>query len=103
MLAVFTAPGRAVRAAQDLAVAAPTIGVQIRAGVHCGEIERRGDDVAGIAVHLASRVMDRAEPNQVLVSRTITDLVFGSGLTFHSAGEHELKGIPATWELYTPV
>lgn len=102
LLAVFQAPGRAVRAAQELAEAAASMGIEIRAGIHCGEIEKRGDDVAGIAVHLASRVMDRADPGQVLVSRTVTDLVYGSGLTFASAGEHELKGIPAQWELFAP-
>jgi class 3 adenylate cyclase len=73
----------------------------MRAGVHVGEIELRGDGVAGIAVHLAARVMGKAGPGEVVVSRTVRDLTVGSGLEFRDFGLHELKGIPGLWELFT--
>ena len=80
----------------------PAIGVELRAGTLTGEIELRQDgDVSGIAVHLASRVESQAKPGEVLVSQTLTDLTIGSGLIFESSGEHELKGIPGTWELFS--
>jgi class 3 adenylate cyclase len=79
------------------------LGLEIRAGVHTGEIEMRGDDLAGIAVHLAQRVSAMAEPSDVLVTRTVTDLVVGSGMRFENRGEHQLKGIPGTWTLYSVV
>ena len=82
----------------DAAVA--RIGLQIRAGLHTGECERRGDDVGGIAVHIASRVAALAGAGQILVSRTVTDLVVGSDMTFSDAGEHELKGVPGSWHLF---
>jgi class 3 adenylate cyclase len=72
----------------------------VRAGLHTGEIERHGDDVAGIAVHIAARVLALAEPDEVLVSRTVVDLVAGSGLVFHDRGTHELKGVPGEWEMF---
>jgi class 3 adenylate cyclase len=75
--------------------------IEVRAGLHTGEIELRGDDVAGIAVHLAQRVSALADPGEVLVSRTVTDLVAGSGIQFKDRGEHDLKGISGTWHLYT--
>jgi class 3 adenylate cyclase len=68
--------------------------------VHTGEIEIVGDDVAGIGVHIAARVMSAAAPGEVLVSRTVVDLVTGSGITFEGRGEHELKGVPGRWALY---
>jgi len=68
--------------------------------VHTGEIELRGDDVSGLAVHLGARVAALAGPSQVLVTRTVTDLVAGSGLSFTEHGEHELKGLPGSWPLY---
>jgi class 3 adenylate cyclase len=74
--------------------------VAIRAGVHTGEIERRGDDVAGIAVHIAARVMALASQDEVLVSRTVKDLVAGSGLRFEDRGTHALKGVPERWEVF---
>jgi len=77
--------------------------IEVRAGLHTGEVEVRGDDVAGIAVHLAQRVSSLARPGEVLVSRTVTDLVVGSGVRFDDRGEHELKGIPGTWHLYAVV
>jgi class 3 adenylate cyclase len=72
----------------------------IRAGVHVGEIEQRGPDIAGIAVHIAQRICSAAEPGETLVSRTITDLTAGSGVEFDDRGAHELKGLDAPWQLY---
>ena len=76
------------------------LGIEVRAGVHTGEIELRGEDVSGVAVHLGARVAALAGPNQVLVTRTLTDLVAGSGLHFTEHGEHELKGLPGSWSVY---
>ena len=76
------------------------LGIEIRAGVHTGEIELRGNDVSGLAVHLGARVAALAGPSQVLVTRTVTDLVAGSRLHFTQHGEHELKGLPGSWFLY---
>jgi class 3 adenylate cyclase len=92
VLATFEGPGRAVRCACALRDAVRPLGVEIRAGLHSGEIELRGDDVAGMAVHIAARVSARAGAGEVLVSRTVTDLVAGSGIEFEDRGEHELKG-----------
>ncbi len=99
-LATFDGPARAVRCAVAIASAVQALGLEIRAGVHTGEIELRGDDVAGVAVHIASRVSGLAGPGQVLVSRTVVDLVAGSGIEFADCGEHELKGVPGPWQLY---
>jgi class 3 adenylate cyclase len=78
----------------------PEIGLDVRVGVHTGEVERRATDILGIAVHLACRVCETAQPGEVLVSRTVVDLVAGSGTTFDDRGEHKLKGIPAAWRLF---
>ena len=75
-------------------------GIEIRAGLHTGEIALDGDEVQGIAVHIGARVGALAQPSEVLVSQTVKDLVAGSGLTFEDAGEHELKGVPDRWRLY---
>jgi class 3 adenylate cyclase len=75
--------------------------VQIRAGVHTGECERMADDIAGMAVHVAARVSASAGPGEVRVSRVVRDLVSGSGIDLQPCGEHELKGVPGTWELYS--
>ena len=93
-------PARAVRCALALATAVGQIGLAIRAGLHTGEIEIRGRDIGGIAVHAASRVMTQSLPNEVLVSRVVTDLVAGAGLTFAERGSHELKGLPGRWDLF---
>ena len=77
------------------------LGVEIRVGLHAGEIVRRGDNVGGIAVHLAARVMSIAEGGEVVVSRTVKDLTAGSGLMFADRGTHQLKGIPEEWQLFT--
>jgi class 3 adenylate cyclase len=76
------------------------LGLQLRAGVHTGECLQRGDDLGGIGVHIGARVAALAAPDQVLVSRTVTDLVAGSGLEFADRGEHELKGVPGSWQLF---
>jgi class 3 adenylate cyclase len=100
-LATFDAPGRAIRCALALGEATKRLGVSIRVGVHVGEVEVRGDDVAGIAVHIGARICALARASEVLVSRTVLDLVAGSGLQFRDAGEHELKGVPDRWQLYS--
>jgi class 3 adenylate cyclase len=99
-LATFDGPGRAVQCACAIRDAVKALEVEVRTGLHIGEIELRGNDVAGIAVHLAQRVCALAQPAEVLVSRTVTDLVAGSGLKFEDRGEHELKGVPGSWHLY---
>jgi pimeloyl-ACP methyl ester carboxylesterase len=99
-LATFDGPARAIRCATAIRDGARQIGMEIRAGLHTGEIERRGSDVAGIAVSIATRVMTAATGGEVLVSRTVTDLVAGSGIAFDDRGEHELKGVPGRWALY---
>jgi class 3 adenylate cyclase len=102
-LATFDGPARAVRCAQAISIAVRELGLEVRAGVHTGEIEFAGDDVRGIAVHIGSRVMSLAGPSEVLVSRTVKDLVAGSGLVFEDRGEHALKGVPDRWHLYLVV
>jgi class 3 adenylate cyclase len=99
-LAVFDGPARAVECACALRGGVRSLGLDIRAGLHTGEIETRGNDVAGIAVHIAARVSSLAGAGEVLVSRTVTDLVVGSGIEFENRGEHELKGVPGSWHLY---
>jgi class 3 adenylate cyclase len=101
VLATFDGPARAVQCACAIRDGVVALGIEVRAGVHTGEIELRGDDVSGVAVHLGARVAALAGPSQVLVSRTVTDLVAGSGLSFTEHGEHELKGLPGSWPLYT--
>jgi len=103
ILAIFDAPALAIRCAIALRDELQGLGIRIRAGIHTGEIERRADDVGGLGVHIAARVQSLAAPGQLLVSRTVTDLVIGSGLTFEEHGEHQLKGIPGTWHLFTVV
>jgi len=100
VLATFDGPGRAVRCALALGTAAQQIGLPLRAGLHTGEIEIRGKDIGGIAVHAAARVMAQSLPTEVLVSRVVTDLVAGAGLKFSERGSHELKGLPGRWDLF---
>ncbi len=100
ILATFDGPGRAVRCALAFEAAAGQIGLPLRAGLHTGEIELRGGDVGGIAVHAAARVMAQCKPNEVWVSRVVTDLVAGAGLKFSERGSHELKGLPGRWDLF---
>jgi class 3 adenylate cyclase len=100
ILATFDGPGRAIRCALALRAELEDAGVQIRAGLHTGEIEARDDDVGGIAVHIAARVMAAAAPGEVLVSRTVRDLVAGSGITLQDRGTHTLKGLDDPWQLF---
>lgn len=100
-LAVFDGgPARAIRCARALQEALQADELELRAGLHTGEVEMRGEDVSGIAVNTAQRVQALARPNEVLVSRTVVDLVAGSGIEFEDRGEHELKGVPGTWRLF---
>jgi class 3 adenylate cyclase/pimeloyl-ACP methyl ester carboxylesterase len=100
LLATFDGPARAVRCARLLCHELSSQGVAIRAGVHTGEIELRGDDVGGIAVHIGARVEAAAGPGEVLVTRTVKDLVAGSGIVFADRGSHALKGVPEEWQLF---
>jgi class 3 adenylate cyclase len=100
VLATFDGPGRAIRCAQAICEVVRRYGIEVRAGLHAGEIEKRGQSVAGIAVHIGQRVSALASAGEVLVSRTIVDLVTGSGIGFEDRGEHELKGVPGTWQLF---
>jgi class 3 adenylate cyclase len=100
VMATFDGPARAITCAVAIRDALKGLALDVRAGIHCGEIEIRGDDVAGIAVHTAARVAALASTGEVLVSRTVTDLVAGSGIEFIDRGEHELKGVPGSWRLF---
>ena len=99
-LATFDGPARAVYSAQAIVDRVRTLELEVRAGVHTGEVELDGDDVRGLAVAIGSRVGALAGPSEVLVTQTVKDLVAGSGLSFEDAGEHELKGVPDRWKLY---
>ena len=99
-IAVFDGPARAVRCAQAISESMSRTGVEIRAGLHTGEIESNGDDIAGLAVAIGARVGDLAEAGEVLVSSTVKDLVVGSGLQFEDRGIHTLKGVPDSWHLH---
>jgi class 3 adenylate cyclase len=99
-LAMFDGPQRAIRCAIAIRDAVQTLGIQVRAGLHTGECEVRGDDIGGIAVHIGARVSALAGPNDVLVSSTLRDLVIGSGLEFEERGTHKLKGVPGEWHLF---
>ncbi len=99
-LAMFDGPQRAIRCAMAIRDAVQALGIEVRAGLHTGECEVRGDDIGGIAVHIGARVSALAGPNDVLVSSTLRDLVIGSGLEFEERGAHELKGVPGEWRLF---
>jgi DNA-binding NarL/FixJ family response regulator len=99
-LALFDAPARAIRCAVAIREALRAEGVEIRIGMHSGEVELRDDDVGGIAVNLGARVATTARPGEVVVSSTVRDLVAGSGLAFDDRGEHALKGVPERWRLF---
>jgi class 3 adenylate cyclase len=99
-LAMFDGPQRAIRCAMAIREAVQALGIEVRAGLHTGECEIRGDDIGGIGVHIGARVSALAGPNDVLVSSTLRDLVIGSGLEFEDRGTHELKGVPGEWHLF---
>ena len=100
VLAIFDGPARAIACAVALRSGVRSLGLEIRTGIHTGEIERRGDNVGGIGVHIAARVESAAQSGEILVSRTVKDLVVGSGFSFVSRGAHALKGVPEEWELF---
>ena len=102
ILATFDGPGRAVEASIALRDHARSLGLELRAGLHTGEIERRADDISGLAVHLASRVQSVAAPGEVVVSSTVVDLTIGSGLEYEPRViEDDLKGFDRTFSLFT--
>ncbi len=100
ILATFDGPARAIRCAGDIRDAVRRSGLDVRCGLHTGEVTRRNGDVSGIAVHIGARVSSAALPGEVLVTRTVRDLVAGSGIVFDDRGEHSLKGVPESWALY---
>ena len=99
-LAMFDGPQRAIRCAMAIRDAVQSLGIQVRAGLHTGECEVRGDNIGGIGVHIGARVSALAEANEVRVSSTLRDLVIGSGLEFEERGAHQLKGVPGEWSLF---
>ena len=103
LLATFDGPARGIRCAQHLRDEVRRTGLEIRSGLHAGEVIRRADSIAGITVHIGARVGALAGPGEVLVTRTMRDLVAGSGILFEDRGEHELKGVPDRWALYAAV
>jgi len=103
IMASFDGPARAVRCASAIASQVKQLGLDVRAGVHTGEVQVMGDNIGGIAVHIASRVQSESAPGEVLVSSTTKDLIAGSGISFQPRGERDLKGVPGTWHLYAVV
>jgi class 3 adenylate cyclase/pimeloyl-ACP methyl ester carboxylesterase len=99
ILARFTTPAQAVRCAASMVASAQDYGLELRAGLHAGEVEVRGEDIGGLAVHIASRVTSMAAPREVLVTGTVRDLVVGSGIVFDDRGRHNLKGVPDEWQV----
>jgi class 3 adenylate cyclase len=99
-LAIFPSATNAVRAAQELRTALLPVELQLRVGIHVGEVDRRGDDVSGIAVVIAARVLAHAKQGELLVSEAVPPTVAGSGIEFRVRGEHRLKGVPGAWCLY---
>jgi class 3 adenylate cyclase len=102
-LASFDGPARAIRCALAMTEATRPLGIDLHLGLHTGECEVRGDDLGGLAVHIAARIGALASPGEVLVSSTVKDLVAGSRIDFVDRGEHQLKGVPGTWKLYRAV
>ena len=101
VFASFDGPARAIRCALAVIEVAHNLDVEIRAGLHTGECELAGNDLAGVTVHIGARIADLAEPRQVLVSGTVRDLVVGSNINFSSRGVQALKGVPGEWSLFT--
>ena len=98
--ATFDGPARAISCGREIVTSVRDLGIEVRAGVHSGECELRGDDVGGIAVHIGARVMAEAGPGEVLTSSTVKDLVVGSGIGFADRGSASLKGVPGEWRLF---
>jgi class 3 adenylate cyclase len=101
LVATFTGPAQAVRCAQAIRDAAGQIGLEVRVGVHTGQIENRGVDIGGMAVHIAARVQAAARPGEILVTRTVVDIAVGSGIEFEPRGQRVLKGVPGRWPLFS--
>jgi class 3 adenylate cyclase len=101
VVATFEGPGRAVQCAASMRDALHTLAIEIRTGIHAGEIERRGPDISGIAVYVAARVMEHAGPGEILVSGAVPLLMAGSGVKFENRGEWALKGVPGEWPIFT--
>ena len=99
-LALFDAPCRAIRCARAISVEVHSLGLHARLGIHTGEIERRGPDIAGLAVHISARVAALARADEILVSSVVPMLVLGSELAFRDRGEHTLKGVPGRWQVF---
>ena len=99
-LATFDGPARAIRCAKAISDAMRPLGIEVRCGLHTGEIEIVDSDVAGLAVHIGARIAALAGPGEVLVSRTVKDLVAGAGFQFTARGPHSLKGVPEEWDVY---
>jgi class 3 adenylate cyclase len=99
-LAMFDGPQRAIRCAMAIRDAVQALGIEVRAGLHTGKCEVRGDDIGGFGVHIGARVSAVARANEVPVSSTLRDLVMGSGLEFEERGAHELKRVPGEWHLF---
>ena len=102
-LATFDGPGRAIRCAKAICDAVSKLGIDVRVGVHTGEVEVTPSDVRGIAVHIASRIAALGKGNEIIVSRTVKDLVAGSGFGFEDLGSHQLKGISEDWQVYKAI
>jgi class 3 adenylate cyclase len=100
VVATFDGPARAIGCAQAIVDGAAGLGLDVRVGLHTGEIELRGDDIGGLAVHIGARVSQLAGPGEILVSRTVVDLVAGSRLAFDDRGEHSLKGVDGSWRVF---
>jgi hypothetical protein len=98
-LATFDGPTQAIRCSEALSAEVETLGIEIRAGIHTGECELLDNDIGGIAVHIAARILGRAGAGEILVSRTVRDLIVGSGTGFEDRGSVELRGVPGTWQL----
>ena len=103
LIATFDGPGRAIRCATAIREAVAGLGLSLRTGVHAGEVQSRGADMSGLAMTIGSRIMDKAQPDEILVSGTVKDLVVGSGVEFAERGVHALKGVPGEWRLYEVV
>ena len=102
-LATFDGPARAIAAAHAISDAVGSLGLEVRAGLHTGELEIVGDDVAGLTVHIGARIASLAGAREVLVSRTVKDLVAGSGIMFEDRGVHTLKGVPDEWQVFAAI
>jgi class 3 adenylate cyclase len=100
-LATFDGPARAIRCAVAIQESVKPVGLEVRSGLHTGEIELRNDDVGGIAVHIGARIAALAGAGEVLVSSTVKDIVAGAGIDFADRGSHELKGVPGEWHLFS--